>query len=230
MSNVNPAIAALEISGVRDLVRRAQGGDAEAFGELCQAHEARLIRHAMTLCGDEAAAEDLAEETLVEAWRCLQRYNGRCRFLTWLCAILLNRHRNWRRRKRTSSLFNLFRRDAGLSSDPLADVPAREATPDETLAAQDEARLIQTCIAALPPKQQQVIHLRFYADEPLEGIAAVLGCSVGTVKSRLSYALDRLRGMRALNGRNGNPKDAPDLGPGEQSRPFYNLAPHEDVI
>jgi RNA polymerase sigma-70 factor (ECF subfamily) len=51
----------------------------------------------------------------------------------------------------------------------------------------------------LPTKHQQVIYLRFYVDNSLEGIAAALGCSVGTVKSRLFHALDKLRGMNALN-------------------------------
>jgi len=51
----------------------------------------------------------------------------------------------------------------------------------------------------LPAKHQQVIYLRFYADDSLEGIAAALGCSMGTVKSRLYHALDKLRGMNALN-------------------------------
>jgi DNA-directed RNA polymerase specialized sigma24 family protein len=59
----------------------------------------------------------------------------------------------------------------------------------------------------LPAKQQQVIHLRFYVDDSLGGIAAALGCSVGTVKSRLFNALDKLRGMNALGEQRGNPKE-----------------------
>src|SRR5947207_8498569 len=59
---------------------RARAGDTEAFGEICQRYESRLLRQAFALCRDEAQAEDLAEDTLVEAWRCLRRYNGRCQF------------------------------------------------------------------------------------------------------------------------------------------------------
>jgi len=57
---------------------------------------------------------------------------------------------------------------------------------------------VRACIQTLPAKHQQVIYLRFYADDSLEGIAAVLGCSVGTVKSRLFHALEKLRAMNAL--------------------------------
>ncbi|HVY70488.1 MAG TPA: sigma-70 family RNA polymerase sigma factor, partial [Verrucomicrobiae bacterium] len=77
-------------------------------------------------------------------------------------------------------------------------LPARDSAPDEDATVSERAALLRRCIATLPEKHQQVIYLRFYVDDSLEGIAAALGCSVGTVKSRLFYALDKLRGMRAL--------------------------------
>ena len=58
---------------------------------------------------------------------------------------------------------------------------------------------MRQCVQALPAKHQQVIYLRFYVDDSLEGIAAALGCSVGTVKSRLFHALDKLRKMNAFS-------------------------------
>src|SRR4051794_25251722 len=85
------------------LLDEARRGDAEAFGELCRLFETRLLRQAVSLSGDVDLAEDLAQETLVEAWRCLHRYNGKCQFFTWLCAILLNHFRNALRAKRSSS-------------------------------------------------------------------------------------------------------------------------------
>jgi len=60
------------------LLERAQAGDADAFCELCRLHETRLLRQAASLCGNAALAEDLVQETLIEAWKCLSRYNGRC--------------------------------------------------------------------------------------------------------------------------------------------------------
>src|SRR5690349_5032235 len=83
------------------ILEQARAGDAEAFGELCHFYETRLLQQAMALCGNISLAEDLAQDTLVEAWKSLLRYNGRCRFFTWLCAILLNRYRNTLREKRT---------------------------------------------------------------------------------------------------------------------------------
>ena len=149
-----------------------------------------LLRHAALLCGNATLAEDLAQDTLVEAWQNLRRYSGRCQFFTWLCAILLNRYRNTVRRKRPM-LFSAFRaRDPRELQDRLGRLADQDAAPDEAAARRDQATLVQRCIDALPAKHQQVIYLRFYVDDSLAGIAAALGCSVGTVKSRLFYALD----------------------------------------
>jgi RNA polymerase sigma-70 factor (ECF subfamily) len=60
--------------------------------------------------------------------------------------------------------------------------------------------LVRRCVAALPARHQRVVYLRFYVEDSLQGIAAALGCSVGTVKSRLFHALGKLRAMKALKG------------------------------
>ena len=188
-----------EIPETRSLLGQARAGDAEAFGEVCRAYETRLLRQAMALCGQANLAEDLAQDTLVEAWRCLHRYNGRCQFFTWLCAILLNRYRNTARRKRPMPFSALQARDREGLQDGMGQLVAREYLPDEAAQRSEQAVIVQQCIRSLPAKHQQVIHLRFYVDDSLEGIAAALGCSVGTVKSRLFHALDKLRGMKALS-------------------------------
>ena len=189
------------------MLSQAQAGDAEAFGELCRAYETPLLRQALALCGQSALAEDLAEDTLVEAWRCLHRYNGRCLFLTWLCAILLNRYRNTVRERRAVSFSALPPHEQKEFERGFSRVADADSSPDEAAQRREEAALMQGCIQALPSKHQQVIHLRFYAGESLEGIAAALDCSVGTVKSRLFHALDKLRGMNALRGQSGSPKE-----------------------
>jgi RNA polymerase sigma-70 factor (ECF subfamily) len=179
------------------LLSPARAGDLDGFGEICRLYEGRLLRQAITLGCDSSGAEDLVQETLVEAWKSLRRYNGSCRFYTWLCAILLNRYRNAFRRKRLL-WFSRRQPEEYRSEADLERFTSLEPMPDEEAERHERARLLRECIAALPPKQQQVIHLRFFADDSLEGIAAALGCSVGTVKSRLFHALDRLRRMKAL--------------------------------
>jgi RNA polymerase sigma-70 factor, ECF subfamily len=188
------------IPETRSLLDQAQAGDVEAFGEVCRVYEKRLFRHAVALCGNAALAEDLAQDTLVEAWKSLRRYNGRCQFFTWLCAILLNRYRNIVREKRPWPFSSLTAEDGGEFQRSLDQMANDEPLPDQTALLREQAALVRQCIEALPPKHQQVILLRFYVDDSLEGIAAALGCSVGTVKSRLFHALDKLRAMQAMSG------------------------------
>jgi len=204
---LNPTFVEIAPSEPRSLLARAREGDAEAFGELCRVYETRLLRQAMALCGQSSLAEDLAQDTLVEAWKCLRRYNGRCQFFTWLCAILLNRYRNTVRQKSRFSLSAFPSDRHGGLEDSLSQLADHGALPDEAAQRRDQAAVVHQCIQALPVKHQQVIHLRFYVDDSLEGIAAALGCSVGTVKSRLFHALDKLRGMNALRARSDNLKE-----------------------
>jgi len=180
------------------LLDQAMAGDIEAFSEVCRTYETRLLRQALSLCTDPTVAKELAQDTLVEAWRCLRRYNGRCLFFTWLCAILLNRYRNILRDRRSMPLSSLDEESDEYQSrvKPLIDP---NALPDEVIELREQAREVQRCIQRLPRKHQQVIYLRFYVDDSLESIAAALGCSVGTVKSRLFHALEKLRAMKVLS-------------------------------
>jgi RNA polymerase sigma-70 factor (ECF subfamily) len=177
----------------------ARAGDAEAFGEICRVHGTPLLRQAVALCGNLTLAEDLAQDTLVEAWKGLHRYNGRCQFFTWLCAILLNRYRNVLRANRLRPAASLGARNQDEFEKHTGNLPDHATLPDQAVELREQAVLVRQCVQALPAKHQQVIYLRFYVDDSLEGIAAALGFSVGTVKSRLFHALDKLRKMNAFS-------------------------------
>ncbi len=198
MLTLNPVFVHVEDSNTtRSLLERAQGGETDAFCELCRIYEVRLLRQAMRLVSNATLAEDLAQDTLVEGWKSLQRYNGRCQFFTWLCAIMLNRYRNTLRERRLIQIWPTANTDPE-SHGRIERLIDPENSPDQAAEARDQAAVILDCINALPPKQQQVIYLRFYVDESLESVAAALNCSVGTVKSRLFHALEKLRLMPAL--------------------------------
>lgn len=168
---------------------RAQQGDAEAFCELCRPLETPLRQRALALCGDPVVADELAQDTLVSAWKSLARFDGRCQLLTWLCAILLHHYRSrlrrpwWRRRVDLGAEFQ-----EGWADDA--------APPDEALVAAEQAAWMRECLACLPPKQREVVFMRFFNNESLANIAAGLNCSLGTVKSRLFTALERMRRLK----------------------------------
>ena len=179
------------------LLVQAREGDTQAFCLLVQPLEARLLRQAAALCHDPSAAEDLASETLIEAWRSLGRYNGTCRLSTWLYAILLHRCQKSSRhaRCRPIPLAWLPFFDAGKHEETHNNLPAQGPTPAGAVEQQELAGELRRAIATLPPKHRDVILLRFFEDGSLADMASVLGCSVGTVKSRLHHALEKLRKM-----------------------------------
>jgi len=92
-----PEISEEEISL---LVGAAQAGDADAFGRVFEMLSGKLHRQAFFLTGDEHQAVDLLQETMIEVWKHLRRYNGRARFFTWICSIMAHRHYDWLRRLR----------------------------------------------------------------------------------------------------------------------------------
>jgi RNA polymerase sigma-70 factor (ECF subfamily) len=168
----------------RELIDRAQAGEAIAFERLAELHAARLWRCALALGKDGHWAEDLSQETLVEAWRCLPRFDGRCKFSTWLYGILRHRFLKGRRH------WNVARLSA---PDALGQVPCTSRTPSSSAEASEDASRIRQAVASLPEVHRLVVELRFFAGATLDEISAVLGCPLGTVKSRLHHALEKLR-------------------------------------
>jgi RNA polymerase sigma-70 factor (ECF subfamily) len=173
------------------LVSRAQTGDAEAFGEAFQILSAKLHRQAFFLTGDEHEALDLLQETMIEVWRHVGRYDGRARFFTWICSVMAHRHYDWLRRLRSRAR-TIVRQTTEVLDEPAISSPGDWAEHVE------RARGLRECLETLPAKQRTVVYLRFYAGESLEGIAAITECSVGTVKSRLFNGLERLARMPKL--------------------------------
>jgi RNA polymerase sigma-70 factor, ECF subfamily len=182
----------------QDLVEQARRGNESSFNALCRLYENRLFRQAMLLCGDEPAARDLAQETMFEAWKSVARYNGECRFFTWACSILIHCHRRSIRRRRPVPFSWLLPFERERAETGLADSADAKGSPSELAEQEERAAVLRRCLERLPEKQRQVVYLRFYVDNSLDAIAAALGCSVGTVKSRLFNALDRLTRMNEL--------------------------------
>jgi RNA polymerase sigma-70 factor (ECF subfamily) len=112
---------------------------------------------------------------------------------------LLNRYRNTVRKKRPLAISSLPTKEQDEFQTSLDQLIDKESPPDEAAQVREQAALVLQCVQALSPKYQRVIYLRFYVDDSLESIAAALGCSVGTVKSRLFRALNKLREMNALD-------------------------------
>jgi RNA polymerase sigma-70 factor, ECF subfamily len=169
-----------------ELIDRAKAGEVIAFERLAGRHAATLWCCALTLGKDDHWADDLVQETLLEAWRSLARFDGRCRFSTWLYGILRHRFLKGRRGQNSARLS---------ASDALSQEQCTWQSPDQSAEVSEDAQRVRRAVASLPEEHRLVVELRFFAWATLDEIAAALGCPLGTVKSRLHNALEKLRQM-----------------------------------
>ncbi len=133
-----------------ELLTRARAGDADAFCELAEACEGQLFRQAVALCHDATTAEDLTSETLIEAWKSLGRFNGQCRFSTWLYAILLHRYQKSVRKARSRPVL-LQQDDEAMKRETLLEqMPDHHPPPGGLLAQKELSAGLREAIESLP--------------------------------------------------------------------------------
>jgi RNA polymerase sigma-70 factor (ECF subfamily) len=168
------------------LVDRARRGDPAAYEALVRAHQDIAFRTARLFAGSAADAEEAAQEAFVKAWRALPRFRAGAPFRPWLLAIVGNEARN---RRRAAG------RRAGLALRAAAERSSGDAAPSPEAAllaggARDE---LLAALATLDERDRAVIACRYVLELGEQETAEVLGCRRGTVKSRLSRALGRMR-------------------------------------
>jgi RNA polymerase sigma-70 factor (ECF subfamily) len=171
-------------------VERARRGDGAAFGALVRDNQEVAFRTAYLITRNAADAEDAAQDGFVKAYRALHRFRPGAPLRPWLLQIVANEARNRRR--------SAARRDA-LALRAAAQAPSGDAapSPEGQAVAADERRRLLELVEALPEDQRLVVALRTFLDLSELETAAVLGVRPGTVKSRLSRALERLREVHA---------------------------------
>jgi RNA polymerase sigma-70 factor (ECF subfamily) len=165
------------------LVTALQRQDPGAMSELVTACGDRLFRSACLLCGNETEAQDLVQETFLEAIRSVHRFQGRSTLYTWLHAILLNLTRRGRRHRQRLVY------DDELINGEMS--PANEK-PDSSDVRTAASALAQA-LARLSDVHREVIVLRYYEELKIHEIANCLDISAGTVKSRLHYAIEEMQ-------------------------------------
>jgi RNA polymerase sigma-70 factor (ECF subfamily) len=169
--------------GDGDLVERARQGDTAAYDALVHRHQGVALRVAYVV-GGGADAEDAAQDAFVKAYRALDRFRPGAPFRPWLLRIVANEARNRGRssRRRSALALRVAHPDA-----------TAVASPEDMAVAGDRRRRVLDAVNALPEKDRMVIGCRYFAELSEAETAAALGWPAGTVKSRTSRALDRLR-------------------------------------
>ncbi len=165
------------------IARAVFDDDRGAFGELVRRHQSAVrhfLRHLTR--GDAALADDLAQETFLQAWRGLARFRGDANFSTWLLGIAHNHWRNARRR---------LARDQPTA--PLAPEPSIDSSATESDLRHDLTQALQTLTA----DEQLVVHLAYQQGLAHSEIAALLDWPLGSVKTELARSKEKLRPLLA---------------------------------
>ena len=176
------------------LVRRCQAGDSRAFDELVSKYRTRVYAMIYHLVHNEQDAWDLAQDGFLKAWKSLDRFRFQSSFYTWLYRIMTNVAIDWLRKKQIQGTQE-FDDTIGLHEmEPCSDLaPKSEPHPIKKLERGEVRQRIDAAIAKLSPEHRTVILLKEMEDLQYHEIAETVGCSIGTVMSRLFYARKKLQ-------------------------------------
>jgi len=171
--------------GPDDLILRiARERDRTAFTALFESFAPRLKGYLLRQGARPAEAEELVQEAMVAVWRKAELFDpSRASAATWIFRIARNLRLDAARRDRHADAYQ----------PDLSEEPEPPRTPEGIEAARQRDALVRTALAELPPEQLEVLRMSFFHDRPHAEIAQALRLPLGTVKSRIRLALQRLR-------------------------------------
>jgi RNA polymerase sigma-70 factor, ECF subfamily len=173
-----------------ELIRRAMAGDVDAYGDLVRSYQQRIFNLIGRMVNRREAAEDLAQEVFIKAFRKLGSFRFESSFYTWLYTIALNTCRNYWRRRTPEMLdvndeMNASVVERAASAEPVDDVVYRN----------QRAYLVRAALEQLPPDQKEVLVLCDLEGLGYQEIADMLEVPIGTVRSRIFRARATMKGM-----------------------------------
>lgn len=173
----------------RELIDRTLSGDGHAFGMLVARFQRKIYRVAYAIVRDDAEADAVTQDTFVQAYTHLARFQGRSELETWLTRIAINRSRDSLRRRKFFSLFTRDEEDGETMIEPVDDRPDPER---QIMSVQLRAAILRA-EKQLSSQQKVIFRLRHYENLSLEEIAEHLGLRAGTVRAHLFRAIHKVR-------------------------------------
>jgi RNA polymerase sigma-70 factor (ECF subfamily) len=173
--------------GEEEIIRRCQQGDRQAFDELLGKYEKLIYNLTYRYFGNHDDASDVGQEAMVRVFRKIGDFNGNSSFKTWLYRVVSNLCLDEirRRKQHLTSLDEI--KEQGF--EPVATDPS----PGEAVESMERASMVQEVLGLLSEEHRAILILKDIEGLDYNEIAVVLGCNIGTVKSRLSRARDSFR-------------------------------------
>lgn len=176
------------------LILRCQANDAAAFNEIVTRYKNRVYNYICRMIGAGLDAEDLTQETFVRAYLSIRSFQSRASLNTWLFRIATNLCIDYSRKaKKTPWQVSLSQEDTEEGGDQEYDLPDSAFDPQNALLNKELGRRLEDAIAALPDKLRTVLLLFDVEGLSYDEIAEIVGCPLGTVKSRLFNARAAVR-------------------------------------
>jgi len=173
------------------LVRAAQRGDMRAFEELVARHRDKLYARAFSMVRNEDEAIDLSQEAWVKGWQRLKQFQGESSFVTWMTRIVINLCLDRLRKQKRSHAESIEQLDEEVGGVE-RQMPVVTIDPTEGLTREEQRQRIDQAMNQLSYAHRTVLILHEFEGLEYKEIAQRMGCSIGTIMSRLFYARRRL--------------------------------------
>lgn len=182
-----------EVTDEQELVRRARQGDLAAYDELVRRHQERIFATVYHMTSNHEDANDLAQDTFVKAFRSIKSFKGGSSFYTWLYRIAVNKTINFLKQRNRRTHMSLNDLDFNAENDPDLVALVSDKTPRREAALTELQEKLNAAMMKLSEPHRLAVVLHDVQGLSHEEIAQIMGCNIGTVRSRLFYARQQLQ-------------------------------------
>ncbi len=176
-----------------DLVRRARGGDMEAYDDLVRRYQERIYATVYHMTSNHEDASDLAQESFIKAYQALKSFKGGSSFYTWIYRIAVNKTINFLKQRKNRAQMSLNDLDFNAEHDPDLVALISDKTPRRDVNLAELQEKLNAAMQKLSEHHRLVVTLHDVQGLSHEEIAQIMDCNIGTVRSRLFYARQQLQ-------------------------------------
>jgi RNA polymerase sigma factor (sigma-70 family) len=180
-----------------ELVKRARRGDLTAYDELVRRYQQRIYATIYHMTANHEDANDLAQDAFIKAYSALKSFKGGSTFYTWLYRIAVNKTINFLKQRKNKFHLSLNDIDFNAEHDPDLMALISNKTPTRDVGLNELQKKLNEALLKLSEPHRMVVVLHDVQGQSHEEISEILGCNVGTVRSRLFYARQQLQGFLA---------------------------------